>query len=266
MIIIKVGGGETINWDYIAQDLIWLLKKEKVILIHGAGKIRDKIAKKMGAATKTITSPSGIESVYTDKKAIDIFLMVYSGLVNKKIVARLSFYGLKPIGLSGVDARLFQAKKKKFLLIKEGKKIKLLKNTLTGRVENVNYQLLKILVDNGYLPVICPPAITDNGEIVNVDGDWAAVMVANAFQVKKIIFLFEAAGFLSNYPDEKSLVKRMAKSEIENYLPLAFGRMKKKLFAAKKALEMGIKKVYFGDGRIAHPIRKIYQGKGTIIE
>ncbi len=84
MYLIKAGGGKTINWEYIAEDIVEISKTEKVVVIHGASAWRDEIAQKLNIPTKTITSPSGISSVYTDHHAIDVFLMVYAGLINKK--------------------------------------------------------------------------------------------------------------------------------------------------------------------------------------
>src|SRR3989344_4279464 len=95
MIIIKIGGGKAINIENIAQDIANLIKSgEEVIVVHGASATRDEIAQKLGIPTKTITSPSGVSSVYTDQNAIDVFLMVYCGLINKKIVATFQKYGI----------------------------------------------------------------------------------------------------------------------------------------------------------------------------
>lgn len=76
---------------------------------------------------KTVLSPSGITSVYTDEEALNVFLIAYHGLVNKRIVARMHQFGMNAVGLSGVDGKLWQAKAKKERLIKEGDKVKLLK-------------------------------------------------------------------------------------------------------------------------------------------
>src|SRR3989344_1315572 len=112
MLIVKVGGGKNINWDYVGLDLARSVVDDQVVLVHGASAPRDEIAKKLGLPTKTIISPSGITSVYTDESAIDVFLMVYCGLVNKKVVAKLQKVGINAIGLSGIDGRLWQAKRK----------------------------------------------------------------------------------------------------------------------------------------------------------
>lgn len=270
MLLIKVGGGEKINWDYICEDLVKLAKKEKIIIVHGASKVRDQVAVKMGTPTKTVVSPSGISSVYTDERAIEIFLMVYAGLINKKIVACLNSAGLNTIGLTGVDAKLWQAKGKKEILVKEHDKVKLLKGNLTGRVEKINTELLNLLLQNNYLPVLTPPAISFENEIVNVDGDWAAALTAIEMNSSaggvKLIYLFEEPGLLNDFNDKNSVIKNIDKNKLDEFLKCAEGRMKKKIMGAKKAIEGGIKEIYFGDGRVKNPIINLLKGYGTIIK
>lgn len=109
MILIKIGGGKKINLDAICSDIKTLIDKgEQIVLVHGASTIRDEIATSLNHPTKTIISPSGVSSVYTDAKSIDIFLMAYVGLVNKRLVEKLQQHGVNAIGLSGIDGRLWQ--------------------------------------------------------------------------------------------------------------------------------------------------------------
>lgn len=120
MILIKIGGGKGINIDYVCEDIKKLINDgEKIILLHGASTTRDEIAEKMKFPIKTITSPSGISSIYTDSHAIDIFLMAYPGLINKRIVAKLQYYGVNALGLSGLDGRLLIGKRKKLYINKK---------------------------------------------------------------------------------------------------------------------------------------------------
>ena len=266
MLIIKVGGGKTINWEYIAQDLVSIAKKEKVVLIHGANAKRDEIALQMGHATKTIVSPSGISSVYTDERAMDIFLMSYAGLTNKRIVGLLQKKRINAIGLSGIDGRLWEGKRKEHVYAIENGKTRLIKDNLTGRVEKINNSLMNLLINNHYVPVICPPAISFDSDIVNVDGDAATIQTVVNLKAKKVVFLFEMPGLLEKYPDEKTLIKKIEKNDIDDYVHFAEGRMKKKILGVKKAFEMGIKKIYFGDGRVKNPITNCLRGKGTIIQ
>lgn len=266
MIILKIGGGKAINIDYIAQDVATLIKKgEQVVVVHGASATRDEIAQKLGVPTKTITSPSGVTSVYTDKQAIDVFLMVYCGLVNKKIVATLQKYGVKAVGLSGIDGKLWQAKRKTAVYAVENGKTKLISNNLTGRVETVNADLLTLLLEHHYIPVLCPPAISLEGEIVNTDNDWAIAILAQALKVQTIVSLFEAPGLLKDVNDAESIISKISNKELLTMMEYAQGRMKKKLLGAQKAIELGVEKIYFADGRVEYPIQKALNGNGTVI-
>ncbi|MBI2074213.1 MAG: [LysW]-aminoadipate kinase [Candidatus Levybacteria bacterium] len=265
MIIIKIGGGKNINLDNISQDLATLIKQEEIIVVHGASATRDEIAEKLGVPTKTITSPSGITSVYTDKNAIDVFLMVYCGLINKKIVVNMQKHGVNAVGLSGLDGKLWQAKRKEAVYAVEDNKTKLIRDNFTGRVESINADLIKLLVKNNYVPVICPPAISYENEAVNTDNDFAVAVMAGGLKADKIVSLFEAPGLLKDLNDQKSVISSISKAELENYLKYAKGRMKKKILGAQKALELGVKKIYWGDGRIEHPVLQALDGKGTVI-
>lgn len=265
MILIKAGGGLHINWDYIARDVAIQVKKEPVVLVHGAGAVRDQIADKLNTPTRTITSPSGISSVFTDKPALDVFLMVYAGLMNKTIVAKLQSYGVNAVGLCGVDGQLWQAKRKANVLVREGNKTKLLTGNLTGRVEKINTSLIQILLQEGYTPVIAPPAITPSCEIVNTDNDWAVAVMAGQLQVKTVFYLFEAPGLLRDMNDPTSVIPHVPKEKLDEYLGFAQGRMKKKILGAKKAIELGVKTIYWGDGRVPNPIEQALKGTGTVI-
>jgi len=265
MLLIKVGGGKAINWNGIAQDIHELMSTEKIIVIHGASVQRDEIAARLSVSIKKVISPSGVSSVYTDEEALDVFLMAYAGLVNKRVVACLIRHGISAIGLCGVDGQLWQAKSKKEILIREGGKTKLLRDNLTGRVEKINTELIQILLEHGYLPVICAPAISFENEIVNTDNDWAAAIMAEQLKLKKLVYLFEAPGLLENKDQPLSLVRRIGRLRIEDYLEFAKERMKKKMLSAKRAIEGGAETIYFGDGRIENPVKNALEGKGTII-
>ncbi|MBD3280275.1 [LysW]-aminoadipate kinase [Candidatus Dojkabacteria bacterium] len=265
MLIVKVGGAKNIDWDLIAADLKNILEREQVVLVHGASQTRDDIAKTLDAPSETVVSPSGVSSVFTNRRAMEIFLMAYSGLVNKLIVENFQGHGINAIGLSGVDGRIWEGKRKDRLLVKEGEKIKVRKGNLTGRVEKVNTGLITNLVQEGYVPVICPPAISYEKELINVDNDLAIAVMARELGVKNIVVLFEAGGLLEDLSDPHSLVKKINKEEIEKFYDFAKGRMKKKIMGAKEALDNGAEKLYWGPINIDSPITKAIEGGGTII-
>lgn len=266
MYLLKIGGGKNINLNAICEDVAALIARgEKIVIAHGASATRDELATQLGVPTKTITSPSGVSSVYTDEKAMDVFLMAYAGLLNKRIVGALQKHGVNAIGLSGVDGRLWEAKRKEAVYAVEGEKTRLIKDNLTGKVQNVNSDLLRLLMDNGYVPVVCPPALSLEREIVNTDNDFATAVMAEALGIEEMIVLFEAPGMMKDIKDPGSLISTIKREDLENYLPFAMGRMKKKLLGTQNAFERGVKKIYWGDGRIAHPLESALAGKGTVI-
>jgi len=265
MIIVKVGGGKNINLDYVCEDFALLVKQNRAILIHGGSWKRNEIAEKLGHPTKTVVSPSGMVSVYTDEKGLEIFLMVYAGLINKIIVSKLQRLGVNAVGLCGVDGKTLEGKIKKEILIQEGERIKLLTGNFTGKVEKFNPKLINLLLENDFIPVVCPPALAKEGEIINVDGDSITSLLAKELKAEKIIFLIEAPGFLKDPNDENSLISEIKKEEIDKYLDFAQGRMKRKILAIKEAISSGVKEIYIGDGRIQHPLLGVFEGKGTKI-
>ncbi len=266
MILIKAGGGKDVDWDAIGRDLAAFGGTEKFVVVHGASVLRDVIAARMAVPVRTVVSPSGVPSVYTDREAMEVFLMAYAGLANKTIVAALQRHLVNAVGLSGVDGRLWEATAKKDLMVREGDKTLLLRDNRTGRVDRTNGALIRLLVDHGYVPVVSAPAISFEHEIVNTDNDWAAAVMAGDLGIKKIVYLFEAAGLLRDPDDPASLIPHIPRFRVGEAMPFARGRMKKKLLGVQRAIEAGVEAVYFGDGRIPDPIRSALEGKGTVID
>lgn len=266
MLIVKVGGSFNINWDAIIEDIAKLNKSgEQVVLVHGASQFRDKLAKKLNKPSKIITSPSGIQSVYTDRQAIDVFLMAYAGKINKRIVEKFQQKQLNAIGLTGADGRIWLAKRKDKVLYKEEDKVKVLHDNLTGRVTEVNGHLLYTLLDNKYIPILTPPALSYEGQLVNVDNDIAIAAMVEKLNIKKLVILFESGGLLKDIYDKNSIIKKIQYKDIEDYYKYAKGRMMKKIIGAKEALENGAEKVYWGDSNSDAPITDALNGSGTII-
>jgi acetylglutamate/LysW-gamma-L-alpha-aminoadipate kinase len=120
----------------------------------------------------------------------------------------------------------------------------------TGKIKNVNSGLVKSILDQGYLPVISPIAISEEFDFLNVDGDRAAAYVAGKMHSDKILFLTNVDGLLMN----DKLVKSLSLAEAKELLPkIGFG-MEKKILAATEALEMGVKQALIANGQKENPI------------
>ncbi len=264
MFVVKIGGSKGINLDSVLEDIAH--QAEPLVLVHGASDELNQISTRLGKPPRMVTSPSGFTSRYTDWDTLDIFAMVYCGKVNTRIVEKLQQLGVNSVGLSGVDGRLLEGKRKSRVRIVENGRKMVLKNDYTGRVEQANVSLIHLLLDNGYLPVISPPAISYEGEAINVDGDRAAAVLANALGADRLLILSNTPGFLKDLNDEGSLIQELEPAGIEEAIETyAQGRMKKKLLGAKEALEEGVQSVILGDGRIPNPVTAALQGIGTVI-
>jgi acetylglutamate/LysW-gamma-L-alpha-aminoadipate kinase len=174
--------------------------------------------------------------------------------------------GVNAVGLSGIDGRLLEGSRKDAIKIidSDGRK-KVLRDDFTGKVEKVNTALLNLLLDNGYLPVITPPAISYAGEAINVDGDRAAAIIASSLKADKLIILSNVPGLLRDVKDETSLITHVDKAFVEESMAFAEGRFKKKVMGATEALHEGVREVVFADARVEGPISAAISGQGTVI-
>jgi len=141
-----------------------------------------------------------------------------------------------------------------------------IRDDYTGKIETVNAGLLRSLLSAGLTPVIQPLAISEAGDALNVDADRAAAMVAGAVGAEQLILLTNVPGLLRSFPDESTLIPHITRAEIDSALSLAEGRMKKKVLGAIEALDLGVRKVIFADGRAASPLLGALAGQGTTIE
>lgn len=263
MIIVKIGGGKDINVKGVVQDLAEL--KDQFLIVHGANAIRDEIAKKMGHPTRVVTSVSGYSSVLSDEAAIDAIMMGYSGIQNKRIVELCQQHGINAIGLSGIDGKLIQGARNKGIRAKQGEKLVLMRD-FSGKPKTVNRELLELLIDHGYVPVICIPIIDENNVAINSENDDIVNLLQESLHAQTIIQLIEAPGYMADLKDENSLIPIIAKAELEARQAEVTGRMKRKMLALTKLMESGARRVIISDGRVNRPIKDALSGRGTTIQ
>lgn len=262
MLLIKIGGGKEINLTGIISDLASL--KEKFIIVHGANALRDELAQKLQYEKKIITSLSGYESVFSDERTIDLAMMAYAGLKNKRIVELCQQKGINAVGLSGLDGKLIQGKRNNGIKVRENGKTLLL-HDFSGKPKIINKSLLLLLLDNGYTPVLSVPLIDENNFAINSENDDIIALLQIELKAQQIISLIEAPGFLLDKNDPSSLIPKIAKDELETMEQKVEGRMKRKIFAVRKLFEGGETTVIISDGRTANPIFDALNGKGTTI-
>lgn len=267
MLIIKVGGSEGIDYDAVCADVADLVRSgERLVLVHGGSHLTNEVATALGHPPRFITSPSGYTSRLTDRRTLEIFEMVYCGQMNKGLVETLQALGINAIGLSGLDGGLWRGSRKTAVRAIENGRRRIIRDNYTGTVESVNTDLLNSLLDSGYLPVLTPPAISHEGEAINVDGDRAAGQTAVSLHAHTLIILSNVPGVLKQFPDEDSLIPHINPADIDHVAQTyAEGRMRIKLLGAQEALQGGVQRVILGDARGDTPVQRALSGQGTVI-
>ncbi len=266
-IVVKLGGTEGVDFSAICADAAELLKNgQKLVFVHGGSAEANALGQALGAPPKFITSPSGYTSRYTDRKTLEVFLMAVNGKVNSLLTEQLHGLGINAFGLSGMDGRLMVATRKDAIQSVENGKRRMIRDDYTGKIEMVNGELLMALMNMGFLPVISPVAVSQNGEALNVDADRAAAMVASALKAETLLLLTAVPGLMEKFPDESTLIKHISPAKLPSALEMAQGRMKKKVLGAEEALQGGVGKVIIADGRVAKPISNALAGNGTVFQ
>ena len=266
-LIVKVGGGEGIDLPAVCADIAEIHHRRPVVLIHGGSHEMNQVATALGHPPRFLQSPSGFTSRYTDPAAIDVMKMVYAGKINKTVVESLAASGVQAIGLSGLDGSIWVGPRKGAIKSVEGGRTRIVRDSQTGRVDRVNAQLLNGLIRDGYVPVLTPPALSDDGVAINVDGDRAAAATAIALHAQDLVILSNVPGVLADFPCEQSLISEIVFDQLDDVRQrYARGRMRIKLLAAAEALEGDVQRVVLGDARPASPVSVALEGQGTVIK
>ncbi len=262
MMLIKIGGGEHINLDAIITDLATL--EQPFIVVHGANVLRDQLAQRLGIEKTILTSLSGYSSVFSDQDALDVIMMSYSGLRNKQIVELCQRNGVNALGLTGLDGRLVQGERNKGIRVRENGKT-MIKRDLSGKPRSINSELLSLLLEQGYCPVLTIPIVDENGFAINSENDDIVAKIAASLDLDTVIQLIEAPGFLDDPDDEDTLIRQMSIGELQDREARVEGRIKRKLLALTRLCQGGKTRVIIADGRGEQPVVNALEGAGTHI-
>ena len=265
LLVIKMGGSilkEGASSELVS-DLKEVAKQHKVVLVHGGGAEVTEIAAKLGKEQKFIISPEGFRSRYTDKETIEIYMMVMAGKMNKQIVLALEAQGIPAVGLSGLDAALLKAERKtKLIAVDERGRKRVIDGGYTGKITEVNVELLKLLLEKNYVPIVTPIALSQDSEPLNVDGDRTAAIVAGALKADKLIMLTDVEGLIL----KGERVPKIAATEVKEILSKIGGGMSTKIHAGLEALNQGVGEVLITSGQAKQPITSVLNHQvGTVI-
>lgn len=240
-IVIKYGGGalEGGEADALAEDIVlmWYVGV-KPVLVHGGGPQIGQLLKRLGKETSFV---GGFR--VTDSETMEVVEMVLSK-INKDIVSLINRHGAKAVGLSGKDAELIRAKKLMHRDVDLG---------LVGEVERVNIEVIESLQKGGFIPVISPIGVGEDGKTYNINADLVAGAVAGALKAEKLILLTDVPGILDT---EGRLLKSLSASEARLLVQKGViqGGMIPKVQCCLDALRMGVGKAHILDGTVPHAL------------
>lgn len=254
VIIVKYGGSAMVDEELkrnVIKDVVLLkLVGFKPIIVHGGGKEISRWVGKVGMEPKFI---NGLR--VTDAATMEVAEMVLNK-VNKELVTMIESLGVKAIGISGKDGALLHVKKK----LSGGQDI-----GFVGDIDHVEPEMLKKLLENDFLPVICPVGFDDDFNTYNINADDAACAIARAMHAEKLAFLTDIEGVYRNYSDADSLISELHISEAKKLIAdgNVGGGMIPKLQNCIDAIENGVSRVHILDGRIPHCLLlEIFTNKG----
>lgn len=234
--IVKVGGAIVEDNEQLAQLLTdFAAIPGKKVLVHGGGRRATKVAAALGIESKMVNGRR-----ITDAQMLEVVTMVYGGLVNKNLVAKLQAKGVNALGLTGADMDVIHTHKRP---VKDGVDF-----GYVGDVERANGKMLQTLIQEGITPVMAPLTHDGNGNILNTNADTIASETAKAlapYYDVTLIYSFEKKGVLSNPDDDNSVIPVITRSDFEKYQAdgTIGGGMIPKIENALAAIDAGVKEV-----------------------
>ena len=234
--IVKVGGAIVEDNEQLAQLLTdFAAIPGKKVLVHGGGRRATKVAAALGIESKMVNGRR-----ITDAQMLEVVTMVYGGLVNKNLVAKLQAKGVNALGLTGSDMDVIHSHKRP---VKDGVDF-----GYVGDVERANGKMLQTLIQEGITPVMAPLTHDGNGNILNTNADTIASETAKAlapYYDVTLIYSFEKKGVLSNPDDDNSVIPVITRSDFEKYQAdeTIGGGMIPKIENALAAVDAGVKEV-----------------------
>ena len=250
IIVVKFGGNAMVSEELtraFAEDMVYLRTVGiKPVVVHGGGPQITKMLERLGIESEfrggyRVTSP----------EAMEVVRMVLTGQVSRDLVGHMNEHGPLAASISGEDAGLFVGERRGVEI--DGEMVDL---GLVGDVVAVDPEAVHALIDAGRIPVVSSiaPDKDTPGQSLNVNADAAAASLAVALGAAKLVILTDVAGLYSDWPNMDSLVSKIGADELRELLPSLESGMIPKMSACLEAVEWGVPKAAFIDGRNPHSI------------
>ena len=265
-VVVKYGGNAMVD-DALkrgfARDIVLMkLVGMNPVVVHGGGPQIGQLLTRIGKQTEFV---DGMR--VTDDETMDVVEMVLGGLVNKEIVNLINRHGGAAIGLTGKDGGLIRARKLRRAASTDTDASEIIDLGHVGEVANVDAGVVNLLVGGGYIPVIAPIGVGEDGHSYNINADLVAGKVAETLCAAKLILLTNTAGLLDR---EGVLLTGLREDKVESLIAdgTIHGGMLPKIRCALEAVKGGVSRAHILDGRVEHAVLlEIFTdtGVGTLI-
>ncbi len=266
VIVVKYGGNamtDPVLESSFARDIV-LLKTVGIhpVVVHGGGPHVDKLMNELGRTSDRI---DGMR--VTDQSTMDVVEMVLGGSVNKSIVNLINTHGGKAIGLTGKDANLIKAKKLPMTTTDDDGNQREIDLGFVGEVTEINRDVIDLMIASGFIPVIAPLGVDEEGNTYNINADLVAGSVAEAIQAEKLMLLSNIKGVMDKAGE---VVTGLTPKKVDEMIAdgTIAGGMIPKVQCALDAVNAGVGGAVIVDGRVAHAtLLEIFtnEGVGTLI-
>jgi acetylglutamate kinase len=258
IVVVKYGGAAMVQEEFkasFAQDIVLLQSLGMLpVVVHGGGPEVTQAMKALGQEAQFV---EGLR--VTNRESLRITEMVLSGTINKEIIAHLNRAGGNGVGVSGKDGHLIKARKMDH--------VKGIDLGFVGEIVGVNPDLLRLLLDHGYIPVVSPIGMGDDGNTYNINADTAASRIAAALHAQKMLFMTDVDGVL----EDGKLLSRLTSAQVHGLIArgVVTGGMLPKVEAMLHCLAHGVTSAHILNGIDPHAIvAELFtdKGIGTLIE
>ena len=252
-VVVKYGGNAMVDASLksaFAEDIV-LLKYVGInpVVVHGGGPQIGEFLKRLGIKTRFV---GGMR--VTDRETMNVVEMVLVGKVNKEIVGLINSHGGSAVGLSGKDGNLIVAEKidsERYL--SEVRAPEIIDLGFVGRVKRVNPDIVRRLIESGFIPVIAPVGIGEDFQAYNINADLVAGEVASALKAEKLVILTDVEGMKDK---DGNLLRSVHRRDLSSLIEegVVSGGMIPKVRACEIALTGGVRKAHIIDGRVKHSL------------
>ena len=260
VLVVKIGGGNGVRVADICDDLAAVAGSRPLVVVHGVSAMMARLSRERNVPQEMLSSPSGHSFRYTNAQTRDLYVQA-ARLVNEQIVANLRERGINAIGVA--DEIAIRGDRKRAIRAVSNGRVRVIRDDYSGSITGVDAARLRALLDAGFVPVLPPIAMSDDGPL-NIDGDRAGAAVASGLNADELVILSNVRGLYRQFPDEASLVSRISPQDLPSAVNWAQGRMKRKVLGAQEALADGVRRVVISDGRVASPVSQALRGAGTV--